>query len=636
MTVALNPRLTFEMFEVGPSNQVAASAAQSVAATPGSVYNPLFIYSAAGLGKTHLLVAIGQRAIEVAPSLRVEYLTVDDFAEAFQAATAAGQAEAVRNRLAEAHLLLVDDVHLLANRRDIQAELLRAVGVREASSQAVFAGTKPPGEIDGLEHELEQWFGSGLVVDITPPEYDTRLSILQHRAAERDAQFRAGVLEAVAQFDIGNVRELLGVVNRLVALQAVSETPLTPEAACALLEGEALTPAPRLSTPTEASAPPDEFSAFLSDVSLTVSQQVEAWETRLTDAIKKWQQQGYSTKRLEDVLEQDAVVSAQRAVQLFEQDIEELDRLQARLRSVHPKNAQDPVFRDPDRVQEARMLVERFARETEPPPAPTAAWTLDSYVEGDANSDAVHAARAVAVLPGAQFNPLVLIGPSGVGKTHLLHAAGNALLEAQVVVACLSAQDLDADMLKRIDRAGALLLDDLQLLAANDDIQGRLVVLADRFLKSERQLVFSISAPTGEIEGLSSDLVARLEAGHAARLSQPDRQLRHGLVARMLAEELGTADAELTDYLADRPADSVRAVVGLVQRVFNSAESQGAKPTASFAREMIEGALPRQRRTSARMRTSGVLISPSGGVRSREKMIWSWPDPADRLIEELA
>lgn len=635
MTVALNPRLTFDMFEVGPSNQVAASAAQSVAATPGSVYNPLFIYSAAGLGKTHLLMAIGQRAIEVAPSLRVEYLTIDDFAEAFQAATAAGQAEAVRNRLAESHLLLVDDVHLLANRRDIQAELLRAVGVREASSQAVFAGNKPPGEIDGLEHELEQWFGSGLVVDITPPEYDTRLTILQGRAGERDAQFRASVLEAVAQFDIGNVRELLGVVNRLVALQAVSETPLTPEAACALLEGEALTPAPRPSTPTEAPAPPDEFSAFLSGVSVTVSQQVEGWEARLTDAIKKWQQQGYSTKRLEDVLEQDAPVSAQRAVKLFEQDIEELDQLQARLRSAHPKSAQDPVFRDPDRVREARMLVERFASETEPPPAPTAAWTLDNYVEGEANSDAVHAARAVAVLP-AQFNPLVLIGPSGVGKTHLLHAVGNALLEARVVVACLSAQDLDADVLKRIDRAGALLLDDLQLLAANDEIQRRLVALADRFLKSERQLVFSISAPTGEIEGLSSDLVARLEAGHAARLSQPDRQLRHGLVARMLAEELGTADAELTDYLADRPADSVRAVVGLVQRVFSSAESQGAKPSASFAREMIEGALPRQRLTSARMRTSGVLISPSGGVRSREKMIWSWPDPADRLIEDLA
>ena len=173
------------------------------------------------------------------------------------------------------------------------------------------------------------------------------------------------------------------------------------------------------------------------------------------------------------------------------------------------------------------------------------------------------------------------------------------------------------------------------LWSANDDVQKRLVALTDRFLTSDRQLVFSISAPTGDIEGLNAELAKRLESGHAARLSQPDRQLRHGLVARMLAEELGTADPELTDYLADRPAESVRGVVGLVQRVFSSAEAQSAKPSASLAREMIEGALPRQRRTSAQMRTSGVLISPSGGIRRREKMSWNWPDPADRLIEEL-
>jgi hypothetical protein len=104
----------------------------------------------------------------------------------------------------------------------------------------------------------------------------------------------------------------------------------------------------------------------------------------------------------------------------------------------------------------------------------------------------------------------------------------------------------------------------------------------------------------------------------------------------MLEDHAGEADPELADYLGDRPAESARAVMGLVQRVLDSADTQGVPPTAAIARQLIEGALPKMRRPSAKMRTSGVLIAPAGGVKSREKMIWSWPDPAERLIEEFS
>jgi hypothetical protein len=104
----------------------------------------------------------------------------------------------------------------------------------------------------------------------------------------------------------------------------------------------------------------------------------------------------------------------------------------------------------------------------------------------------------------------------------------------------------------------------------------------------------------------------------------------------VLRDRVGEADPELLDYLADRPAESVRVVTGLAQRIVDSADGQGLPPSAALARQLIEGALPKVERVSRGMRTSGVMVSLASGVKSREKMIWNWPDPGERLIEELS
>ncbi len=121
----LNPHARFASFVVGSANRLAATAAKTVAESPGAVYNPLFIYARPGLGKTHLLMAIGHEAQAIDASRVVEYVTVDDFVEAYQAAIAAGQAEAYRRRFTEADVVLLDDAQLLSDRRELQAELLR-------------------------------------------------------------------------------------------------------------------------------------------------------------------------------------------------------------------------------------------------------------------------------------------------------------------------------------------------------------------------------------------------------------------------------------------------------------------------------------------------------------------------------
>lgn len=650
MTVELNPRFSFDSFVVGAANRLAVTAGRTVAESPGTAYNPLLIYSVSGLGKTHLLMAIGQMAKHLQPNLRVEYLTLDEFVEGYHAALAAGQNEAFRNRFTGVDALLVDDVQFLTNRRELQAELLRITQLLTAANkQIVLTSDRPPAEIENLDDRLVQRFDGGLVVDIGPPDFETRRAILERWAHERSAGFAAGVLDAAAGFEVENVRELLGLLNRLVAYQAVSEAPLTPDAAQSLLDGHVPT---RPSTASRAAAAsesaPDEFASFLSGVSSTVAEQVAAWRARLTETIERWQAEGYRTARLETLLAEDSPPPGGSAVQAFERDIARLRNLQKTMRSVDPEAADDPMFFDPDRVQEVAAAVERLTEEVAAPPGPSPAWTFDTFTGGESNKVALKAAREAVRQPGAAYNPLVFVGPTGVGKTHLLHAVGHALMQRRnEPVGCLSAQQFLDELVKAIDvgkveiwrsrfrRVAAFLLDDVHLLAGKERTQQELFNLFNLLHDSGRQLGFTINAPPAQVEGLDERLVSRLEGGLVAQLEAPDRGLRREIVLRKLEERLGAAEENLVEYLAARPADSIRAVLGLVQRVMTAAEERGVALEAAFARELIEGATPPRRRSSTGLRTSGLVVSPMGGLRNREKMVWYWPDPSERIVEEM-
>ena len=643
----LNQVFRFDTFLVGANNRLAVTAARTVAQTPGTAYNPLFIYSATGLGKTHLLMAIGQQAKQVGPTVVVEYLTLEEFVEAFHAAVAAGQSDAYRNRFVNVDVLLIDDVQFLTHRREMQTELLRLIKqLQDADKQIVLSSDRPPSEIEGLDERLVSGFAGGLIVDIGRPDFETRLAILRRRAEERDAAFGAGVLEAVAAFESANVRELLGTLNRLVAFQAVNEAPLTPESATALLGWEGgEPPAAAIESPPAA----DEFSDFLSDVTSVLTRQVEEWRRRVAEAIMRWEGEGYRTARLEALLNQEAPVNAESSIRDFEQAIERLRELEAEMTAMDPTGAGHAVFRDPDLVADAEALVQRAREGLSPPPGPSALWTFEEYAGGESNKLALSAARAAGELPGRRYNPLVLVGPAGVGKTHLLHAIGNVLANAPgAIVACLSAQDFLDELVQAIERdrvdpwraryrrVTALLLDDVHLLAGKERSQEELFHLYNHMAAAERQLVFTLHAPPRAVQALDDRLVSRFEGGLVAELAPPDRELKQALIRRQLTHRTGEPDGDLVDYLAARPADSVRAVLGLVQRVLGAADARGATPSAALARELLEGAAPPTPRTSVSLRASGVVASPVGMVKSREKFVWSWPNPAERLVEDLS
>jgi chromosomal replication initiator protein len=651
VTSALNPKFTFETFVVGAANRLAVTAGRTVAENPGSAYNPLFIYSGSGLGKTHLLMAIGHSAKALSPQLNIEYLTLDEYVEAFHAAIAAGQGDAFRRRFQNVDALLVDDVQFLTNRKEMQAELLRLTeALQQAGHQIVLTSDRPPAEIADLDERLISRFSGGLVVDIGVPDYETRVAILRRKAEERGASFQPGVLETAAAVDFPNVRELMGALNRLVAYQAVNDTPINAAAARQVLgvagTGDEGTGKGGAAPAAARASGADEFSQFLSDVTVTVGKAVEAWRARVAEAVLRWEGEGYRTSRLERLLDQDTPAAVDEAIAAYVQDVERLKALETEVGALDPQAAGQKVFRDPERMAEAEAAAATVRDGAAPPPAPSAAFPLDAYAAGTSNDVALSAARAVIAAPGKKYNPLVLVGRSGLGKTHLLNAIGLELSKKKgAVVACLSTQAFVDELIAAIDgnrvdwwraryrRATALLLDDIHLLAGKDRTQEELFNLFNQLLDADRQLVFTAPAHPNTLQGLEERIVSRLEGGLVAEIGEPDRDLRRTALGRVLVQQRVTAEPALLDYLADRPADSVRSLTGLVQRVVEAAASQDQPVTAGLAREILEGQPTGGRRTTG-LRTSGLVVSSAGGVRSREKMVWDWPSAGDRVIED--
>lgn len=654
MTAEINPRCTFDTFVEGSENQMACSAARAAAGALGARYNPLCIIGASGLGKTHLLMAVGHEVKAVQPDVSMIYCSAEEFAKEFHAAVAAGEGPSFRARYEALDLLLLDDAQALTFQPEIQDELLRLLDrLLQDGRQMMLSCDLPPSEFEALDEQLAQRLAGGLVVEVTLPDYETRLAILRRRAADRSTQFGEGILEEAARGEYRNVRELLAALHRLAALQAMQGTPLTLSEARLGVSSEAVrmggtvaqAPARGVAVATPADA--NEFSTFLADVSHAVEEQVDHWREAVARAVMVWEPEGYRTARLEQALEGNLLGPVERIVARFEADVRRLRRLQHAVGEVAPERASDPVFYDPDRTAEAELLLKDVIAAVRPLPVPSDRWGEGSFIETDCSRSAVSAIATVAGEPGRRYNPLVLVGSPGVGKSHLLHVAAHRLINQGVAVACLSAHhfvdELTESLMRETEdrfrawlgRAGALLLDDLQLIGQRAAAADELVYLIDRFLAGERQLVFALSGERHAIEGLDPRIVSRLEGGLTVAIDRPDRELRRQLTIAKLEEHYGAAELELVDYLAAQPAQSARSVIGLVQRILNAAEARGEPPSGGLARDLLEGVRPAASRRSVRVRTSGVA-GPATAPTSREKTVWAWPDLLDRIVDEEA
>jgi chromosomal replication initiator protein len=231
------PNYTFEAFVPGPSNRFAHAAAMAVAeAPPSKAYNPLFIYGGVGLGKTHLIVAIGHHMHRLAPRLRVKYVTSESFMAEFIKAVRERQGYQFAARYRDVDVLLVDDIQFLAKREETQTEFFHTFNaLHEKERQIVIASDRPPQEL-GMEERLQSRFRLGLCVDVQPPDLETRIAILQLKAQRERVHVPDDVIEFVASKFDQNIRELEGALVRVVAWSDLTRQPIGIELAEQALE----------------------------------------------------------------------------------------------------------------------------------------------------------------------------------------------------------------------------------------------------------------------------------------------------------------------------------------------------------------------------------------------------------------
>jgi chromosomal replication initiator protein len=222
------PAYTFDAFVAGPSNRFAHAAAMAVAeAPPSKAYNPLFIYGGVGLGKTHLLIAVGHHMYRLKPSLRVKYVTSEQFVTEFIKAVRERQGDGFRQKYREVDVLLVDDIQFLAKREETQTEFFHTFNhLHTAGRQIVIASDRPPHELSGMEERLTSRFRWGLCVDVQPPDLETRIAILQLKAERESIAVPADVVEFVASKFDQSVRELEGALVRVVAWSELTAQPI--------------------------------------------------------------------------------------------------------------------------------------------------------------------------------------------------------------------------------------------------------------------------------------------------------------------------------------------------------------------------------------------------------------------------
>ena len=228
----LNPKYTFETFVVGNNNRFAHAAALAVGNEPSKSYNPLFLYGGVGLGKTHLMHAIGNRILENNNKSNILYVTSEKFTNQLINAIKDNKNEFFRNKYRNIDVLLIDDIQFIAGKERVQEEFFHTFNsLYEEGKQIIISSDKPPRDIPFLEDRLKSRFEWGLLADISCPDYETRLAILRKKAQDENIIIEDFILSNIANKIDSNIRELEGVFNKIVARASLTHSPITIELA---------------------------------------------------------------------------------------------------------------------------------------------------------------------------------------------------------------------------------------------------------------------------------------------------------------------------------------------------------------------------------------------------------------------
>ncbi len=533
----LDPHFTFENFVVGPANRLASAAARRAAERPGVSYNPLFIYSSSGLGKTHILGAIARHVEKVYPDKTVDYLTPEEFLREFVGASGIQGEDQVRARFKDVDILLLDDVQFLTPQSEVQELLLLTLNTLTGEGkQVVLACDRPPVEIDGLGAHLRTRFEGGLLVDIGSPEYETRVAIVTKRAEIRGTALEPSVADAIGRFPSESVTELQDSLDRVLDVQENDDKVLSPEEATFILEQRSEEGEDEVGS---------ELGQFLDELSDTVAEKVQAqeapWRKLLREGAEKAEAGGFNAgglrKRMEGNNPPDDLDDF---LSGFERAVARLKEIAAGLDAVgNPwPEAAHGVLRDPERIEEAEALLASAEERAKPFPEIPPGPTLEG-LGGDLPKLVVRAADQLVSTDRTEYNPLYVWSSDGAAASVLLQAAGRSKSEAKEgsKVALISVDHFAEEFIRSLSMgvAGAwrerwwvadlLLIEGAQRLEGTERAQEELFHLFEALGRRRARVMIAGDRPPNQISALDDRLRARLEGGLVVEVEVEKSQL---------------------------------------------------------------------------------------------------------------
>lgn len=652
----LDPKLTFDSFVVGPANRLASAAARRAAESPGVSYNPLFVYSASGLGKTHILTAIAHHSVRSASDRKVEYMALEAYLEELAHALARGDRDGFKDKYGELDILLLDDVQFLAGQPEAQEMLLRTLDqLSTAGSQIVLASDRPPAEINGLDARLVSRFSGGLIVDIGAPEFETRVAIIRRKSEERGQSLEPGVAEALARYPFKNVRELGGALNRVFATQDLEERQVTP-GDVAVLMGDKLA---EVGQGVDA-----DLGLFLGDLVETVAEVVDAqeepWRKAFRQAIDAAEREGYSAQRLKAYTSGDAPADWESFVERFKADIQrlrEVDRELDRLENPWPGAAQE-LLKDPDRLDEAEALLSSVRERQRPFPKLGDGPLLDTLQEY--SKMALKAAQQMAGSERPEYNPLYVWSEKSERGRTLLGAVGRTFQKehADTRMAVTSVQEFAQDFIRALSEgvAGAwrerwwtvdlLLVHGLEALSETERAQDEFFHLFEALKRRGARVMLVADRPPSGIGKIDERLRSRFEGGLVLELDAGTSEGELDLV------DVTEPEGEPEPWGVDTAAAPVLVVPPLpVIPPLNEIEvgeraglfvASGPGPASAQDERSSEvpgdaGTTSREEAGAAGKQPEPVEPSVQGGAwfPSAENVVLVWPRLNDLLQEEL-
>lgn len=675
----LDPKLTFETFVVGPANRLASAAARRAAESPGRSYNPLFVYAASGLGKSHLLMSVAHSAARSEPPLEVRYETLEEYLAALARALEEGTRDELRDRYRGLDILLLDDVQFLAGQAEAQEMLLGTLDAMTGSGrQVVLASDRPPSDINGLDARLVSRFSGGLMVDIAPPEFETRVAILRRKAEERGQVLGEGVAEAIARYPIRNIRELGGALNRILAVQELEDRSVSADDVPTFMGESRDSPA---ADPFEPDGTAAEFHDFLDELSGAVASAVVhqevPWRKAYREASEAAEREGFLAKRLRAALDARVEPSSwQGRVEGFRRDINrlrEIDDELTRLRNPWPEAASS-VVKDPDRVEEAEALLASVRERVRPfrdvSPGPSL-----RELEEQLPPLPLRAAAQLVSLDKPQYNPLFLWDAEGSAARGLMASAARGFRSAFPGgrMAVTSVEDFAQDFIRALSEgvAGAwrerwwtvdlLLVYGVEKLSDTERAQDEFFHLFEALKRRGARLLLAADRPPSRVEDIDERLRSRFEGGLVVEVngsdlgpdarewtlvdpapSPEDDPFWEGLSFDLgddfpsaVPEEVPPAEAATLGLPSIEGAVEEPFIPPLDELdlsdgrggLFFEAEEEGRQPSVTPEDFLPEPAV--RDRGESPVATRNWRPSP-------ERVVWRWPHPEERLVEDLA